>query len=193
MLTSSTYGGLFVYLALSSFVFIDVLGTSRTAFGSAMATLSLSYLVGTFFCRHWLPRHGLTGTVRLAGWCSLAGGIGVASISLLQWRSPQPVPAWSLLPGMWLYAFAHGIHQPCGQTGVVSAFPTKAGSATALSGFVLSTIAFCVGALMSWWTSLPAWSGTIHPMTLGMGLGGAITAWVALGRVQRDGHVGAHP
>jgi DHA1 family bicyclomycin/chloramphenicol resistance-like MFS transporter len=100
-------------------------------------------------------------------------------------------PAWSLLPGMWLYAFAHGIHQPCGQTGVVSAFPTQAGAASALSGFVLSSIAFIVGAIMSWWTSLPAWAGTIHPMTLGMGLGGAVTAWVALGRVQRDGRVGA--
>jgi DHA1 family bicyclomycin/chloramphenicol resistance-like MFS transporter len=193
MLTSSTYGGLFVYLALSSFVFIDVLGTRRTAFGVAMATLSLSYLVGTLFCRRWLPRHGLTGTVRLAGWCSLAGGLGVASISLLQGLQPHPVPAWSLLPGMWLYAFAHGIHQPCGQTGVVSAFPTMAGAATALSGFVLSSIAFGVGALLSWWTSLPGWSGTLHPMTLGMGLGGVVTAWVALGRVQRDGWVEAHP
>jgi hypothetical protein len=28
-------------------------------------------------------------------------------------------------------------------------------------------------------------------MTISMGLGGAITAWVALGRVQRDGIVGA--
>jgi DHA1 family bicyclomycin/chloramphenicol resistance-like MFS transporter len=191
LLTSSTYGGLFVYLALSAFVFIDVLGTDRTVFGACMATLSLSYLMGTFFCRRWLPRHGLTGTVRLAGWCSLAGGVALAAVSALQLRMGTVPPAWSLLPGMWLYAFAHGIHQPCGQTGVVSAFPTQAGAASALSGFVLSSIAFIVGAIMSWWTSLPAWAGTIHPMTLGMGLGGAVTAWVALGRVQRDGRVGA--
>lgn len=191
MLTSSTYGGLFVYLALSSFVFIDVLHVSRTAYGLSMATLSLAYLVGTFFCRRTLPHRGLTGTVRVAGWCSLAGGTLVAAVSLAQVQAGWNVQAWGLLPGMWLYAFAHGIHQPCGQTGVVAAFPTQAGAASALSGFVLSTTAFLVGALMSWWTSLPGWAGTIHPMTLGLGLGGAITAWVALGRVQRDGRVGA--
>ena len=56
MLTSSTYGGLFVYLALSAFVFIDVLGTSRTVYGLGMSTLSLSYLMGTFLCRRMLPR-----------------------------------------------------------------------------------------------------------------------------------------
>ncbi|HEX5355927.1 MAG TPA: multidrug effflux MFS transporter [Aquabacterium sp.] len=192
MLTSSTYGGLFVYLALSSFVFIDVLGTSRTVYGLGMSTLSLSYLMGTFLCRRLLPRRGLVGTVRMAGWCSLAGGTALVLVSVAQWLGDWHVPAWSLLPGMWLYAFAHGIHQPCGQTGVVSAFPTQAGAASALSGFVLSSIAFMIGAFMSWWTSLPAWAGTIHPMTLGMGIGGALTAWVALGRVQRDGHHVAH-
>jgi DHA1 family bicyclomycin/chloramphenicol resistance-like MFS transporter len=191
MLTSSTYGGLFVYLALSAFVFIDVLGTSRTVYGMGMATLSFSYLLGTFLCRRMLPLRGVTGTVRIAGWFSLAGGVCMVAVSAAQVEWNWVVPAWSLLPGMWLYAFAHGIHQPCGQTGIVSAFPTHAGAASALSGFILSSIAFLIGALMSWWTSLPAWSGTIHPMTLGMGLGGAITAWVALGRVQRDGHVGA--
>ena len=92
-----------------------------------------------------------------------------------------------MLPGLWLYAFAHGIHQPCGQTGVVAAFPTQAGAASALSGFVLATTAFFVGALLSWWTSLPGWAGTLHPMTLGLALGGALTAWTALRRVQRHG------
>ena len=153
MLTSATYGGLFVYLALSSFVFINVLGTSRTVYGLGMSTLSLSYLTGTVLCRRTLPHRGLVGTVRIAGWCSLAGGMALVLVSAAQWLWHWQVPAWSLLPGMWLYAFGHGIHQPCGQTGVVSAFPKQAGAASALSGFVLSTIAFVIGALMSWWTA----------------------------------------
>jgi DHA1 family bicyclomycin/chloramphenicol resistance-like MFS transporter len=88
---------------------------------------------------------------------------------------------------MWLYAFAHGIHQPCGQTGVVSAFPQQAGAATALSGFVLATAAFLVGLLLSQITSMPGIAQSIHPMTLGMALGGATTAWVAHSLVKRDG------
>ena len=189
MLTASTYGGLFVYLAASAFVFIDILGTSRTAYGAGMSTLSLAYLVGTVVCRKLLPRRGLTGTIKLAGYCSLAGGLALLLVSVAQVTLHWRATPWSLLPGMWLYAFAHGIHQPCGQTGVVSAFPTQAGAASALSGFILSTTAFAVGALLSWWTALPGWSGTIHPMTLGMAFCGMLTAWVALGRVQRDGHV----
>ena len=186
MLTSSTYGGLYVYLALSPFVFIELMHVSRTVFGATMATLSLSYLIGTLLCRRWLPRHGLLGTVRLAGWCSLAGGLCMAGVSAWQ-ASLGPVHPAALMPGLWLYAFAHGIHQPCGQTGVVAAFPSNAGAASALSGFVLATTAFVVGAILSWWTALPAWAGTLHPMALGLALGGALTAWTALRRVQRHG------
>lgn len=190
LLTSCTYGGLYVFLALSPFVFIELMHVSRTAFGGAMATLSLSYLVGTLFCRRWLPRHGLLGTVRLAGWCSLGGGLCTALVSAWQasgLADAHPVHPAALLPGLWLYAFAHGIHQPCGQTGVVAAFPTQAGAASALSGFVLATTAFCVGAVLSWWTALPGWAGTLHPMTLGLAAGGLLTAWTALRRVQRHG------
>jgi DHA1 family bicyclomycin/chloramphenicol resistance-like MFS transporter len=187
MLTSATYGGLYVYLALSAFVFIDVLGTSRTVYGLGMSTLSLSYLFGTVVCRRVLPSKGLIRTVRMAGWFTLAGGIAMVLVSALQWSLKAPPPAWSLLPGLWLYAFAHGIHQPCGQTGVVSAFPMQAGAASALSGFTLASVAFGVGSVLSWWTSLPAWAGTLHPMTLGMGLGAICTAWVALVRVPQHG------
>ena len=62
-----------------------------------------------------------------------------------------------------------------------------AGAASALSGFVLAGTAFAIAAVLSWWTSLPGWAGTLYPMTLGIGLGGVCTAWVALRRVQRDG------
>lgn len=187
LLSASTYGGLFVFLSISSFVFIDVLGISRTLYGMVMASISLAYLMGTFYCRRTLSRRGLQGTVRRAGWYPLAGGLYGALISLVQVSTDWSVPAWALLPGLWLYAFGHGIHQPCGQTGVVAAFPHQAGAASALSGLVLSVVAFAVGALVSGWTALPGWAGTIHPLTLGMALGGAVTARVALHRVQRHG------
>lgn len=187
LLTSSTYGGLYVYLALSAFAFIDVLHTSRTTYGVIMATLSLAYLGGTFVCRRALHRIGLIRTIRIGGWLSLSGGLGIALVAGAQFFLGWGVHPVALLPGMWLYAVGHGIHQPCGQTGVVAAFPKQAGAASALSGFILASTAFVVGAGLSWWTSLPGWAGTLYPMTLGMGLGGVCTAWVALRRVQRDG------
>ncbi|MFT3856484.1 MAG: multidrug effflux MFS transporter [Aquabacterium sp.] len=187
MLTSSTYGGLYVYLALSAFLLIDVLHVSRTGYGLCGAALSVSYLAGTFVCRRLLPQRGIAGTVRIGGWCSLTGGLLVAANSPVSWLTGWPGEVWALLPGLSVYAFAHGLHQPCAQTGVVAAFPRQAGAASALSGFVLAVIAFGIAAVLSWWSALPGWAGTLHPMALGVGLGGLSTAWIALGIVQRHG------
>jgi DHA1 family bicyclomycin/chloramphenicol resistance-like MFS transporter len=170
LLTASTYGGLYAFLALAPPVFIQVLHLSGTGCGLVMASTALAYLSGTVVCRRVLPHGGLLGTVRLAGWCSLVGGLWLAGVSLWQVGMGGSVLALGLLPGLWVYTFAHGIHQPCGQTGVVAAFPTRAGAASALSGFVLCLVAFLVGAVLSWWSSLPGWTGTIHPLTLGVAL-----------------------
>lgn len=189
LLTSSTFAGLFVCLASSSFVVIDLLGHSRVQYGLVMASLSLAYLLGVAWCRRLLNQRGLVGSIRVAGQLTLSAGIWLAGVSLLSVVSSlTPTLMW-LLPGFWLYACGHGIHQPCGQTGVVSAFPFHAGAASALAGFVLATLAFGVGALLSAAMKLPMFVGTVHPLTLGMAIGAACTAWVALHLVQRDGAV----
>ncbi len=194
MLVASTYGGLYAYLALSSFVFIDTLDVSRGHYGALMASISFVYILGTLLCRRVLQRSGLVATVQVAGRVSQAACVATLGAALwqawLSWGSNVPgavIPAAALVPGLWLYAFAHGIHQPCGQTGVVSAFPQTAGAASALSGFILSMCAVGVGALLSAWTALPAFRDAFFPMTIGMGLGAFITSRMALGRVQRDG------
>ncbi len=187
-LTSATYGGLYVFLATGAFVFIDLLHMSRPLFGGVMASMSLCYLAGTILCRRWLPRRGLPGTVRMGALGTLSGTLwclGVSAWSLICDRPPHPM---GLLPGVWLYAIGHGLHQPCSQAGVVAAFPQQAGAASALSGFVMSALAFGIGALLSVGMALPGLRGTVLPLTLGMGLVGALTAWVALGAVQRNGH-----
>ncbi len=187
-LTSATYGGLYVFLAASSFVFIDVLHMSRPWFGVLMASMSLGYLMGTVLCRARLRHMGLPDTVRLGAWLSASSALCSACLSaaslLLDWT---PSTLW-LLPGFWLYALAHGIHQPCSQAGVVAAFPQQAGAASALSGLIMSVLAFAIGAMLSWWMKQPGWAGTLHPMLLGSALGAAMTAWVGLRRVQRHGH-----
>jgi DHA1 family bicyclomycin/chloramphenicol resistance-like MFS transporter len=196
LLTASTYGGLYAYLALSAFVFIDTLQIGRGAYGLLMASISLVYILGTLACRRALARSGLVATVQFAGRVSQAACLAMAVVVAWQLAlnlgdaeaaGQAHVPAWALLPGMWLYGFAHGIHQPCGQTGVVAAFPRQAGAASALSGFVLSSCAVAVGALLSAWTALPAFHDAFFPMTIVMAVGAWVTSRMALGRVQRDG------
>ena len=62
---------LFTFLAASSFVFIQVLGVSKTGYGVLMFSMSLSYIIGTFVCRRLLPRFGVQRTVAIAGACTL--------------------------------------------------------------------------------------------------------------------------
>lgn len=186
-LTSSTYGGLYVFLAASSFAFIEVLQVSRPVFGMVMASMSLFYLGGTLLCRRWLPHRGLTGTVRVGAMCSLTGGLWCAGLSAWTLATDTLPSPWAVMPGLWIYAIGHGLHQPCSQAGVVASFPHQAGAASALSGFIMCWIAFGISAVLAVWMKTPGMAGTLHPLTLGVGLGGAITAWVALGLVQRHG------
>jgi DHA1 family bicyclomycin/chloramphenicol resistance-like MFS transporter len=140
LLISATYGGLFVILAGSSFMFIEHLGLSPLAYGAAMASGSLAYMAGTFVCRRWVARHGVVGAVGRGAWFTLAGGASMVALAL------AGVPSvWALLVPQWLYAFGHGLHQPCGQAAAVGPFPHAAGAAAALAGCVLALTAFVIG------------------------------------------------
>jgi len=79
-----------------------------------------------------------------------------------------------------LFLFGHGLHQPCGQAGVVAPFPAQAGAASALAGFVLALVAFGVGQ----WLGV-ALDGTVAPLLLGLGFWAALTCGLAWTLVPR--------
>ena len=177
LLVSCTYGGLFAFLAGSAFVFIDVLGTSRMACGLYIAGCSISYIVGTFWCRRWLLRHGLAGAVKRGAAFTLAGG---AAMAILAWAGV--LSPWAIAVPQFVYAFGHGIHQPCGQAAVVGPFPQHAGAASALAGFMLAATAVAIGG----WLGV-AMDGTVLPLTQTIGVMAVATALVAWTLVQRHG------
>ena len=169
-LLCATWGGLFTVLASSSFVFIEVLGVGKIAYGAVLATCSLFYVGGTFLCRFLLARGNASRAVGLGAAISLSGGVLLAGLSLA-----GPPSVWTVLPPMLLYAMGHGIHQPCGQTGAISPFPGSAGTAASLSGFAMMLTAFIVGIVLG-----HSLNGTVFPLTLGVGgfsLGVAVVAW----------------
>ena len=178
LLITATYCGLFTILSASSFAYIEVLGLTPAQYGMALATGSLAYLVGTFFCRRWLLRLGLLGAVRRGALFSLAGGLGMLACVL--WPALATVPV--VLGAQCLYAFGHGIHQPCGQTGAVGPFPQMAGVASALAGCILALAAFVVGLWLG-----QAMNGTLAPMAAGVAFWGMVTALIACTLVQRHG------
>lgn len=175
LLVACTYGGLFTLLAGSSFVYIDVLGLSPAAYGLAMAAGSLAYIAGTVVCRSWITRFGLAGAVARGGFFTLAGGaLGVALVlaGVAHWAA--------VLVPQCLYLFGHGLHQPCGQAGVVAPFPAQAGAASALAGFVLALVAFGVGR----WLGV-ALDGRVAPLMMGLGFWALATCLVAWTLVPR--------
>lgn len=176
-LVAGTYAGLFVMLTSSSFVLIDLLGLSRAGYGAMLAGCSASYLAGTLLCRRWAARIGAQRTVARGAIFTLLGGVTLATLSLAGVRN-----VWAIIVPCWVYAVGHGIHQPCGQAGLVGPFPAHAGAASALAGFALSGVAFGVGLLTG-----ALLHDSVLPLTLGMGLGAVFTALVAWGPVRRHG------
>lgn len=166
-LSAASYGGLFTFLATSSFVFMNVLGLSKTGYGALMALNSLVYVAGTFLCRHWLPRFGVRRAVKWAGMLSLAGGTLMAVPSLMGVQN-----IWAILPAQLLFMMGHGVHQPCGQSGAVGPFPQAAGAASAMNGFLMMLVAFAMGSWLG--THM---DGSVKPLTLGVWFW---TAWIAL-------------
>ena len=175
LLVACSYGGLFTILAGSSFIYIDVLGLSPLAYGAAMATGSLTYLAGTVICSRWIRRFGVRGTVARAGLFTFLAGALAAALTL---AGVQQV--WAVLVPQCLLLFGHGLHQPCGQAGVVGPFPKSAGTASALAGLLLAIVAFGVGRWLGW-----TLDGSVRPLMFGLTFWSGATCIVAWTLVQR--------
>lgn len=172
-LATASYGGLFTFLAASSFVLIQVLGLSKTQYGLAMFSMCAAYVTGTFICRRLLSRFGIRRTVALAACLSLAGG---STMGILAMAGVQNV--WAILLPLYVFMLGHGVHQPCGQAGAVGPFPQAAGAASALNGFMMMTVAFAMGGWLGFHLD-----GTVRPLTNGMWFWSALialTAWTAV-------------
>jgi MFS transporter, DHA1 family, multidrug resistance protein len=175
--SSCAYGVLFTYLATSPFVFIQKLGLTGLGYGSLLACSSLSYLSGTFFCR-WLLRR--LPVHRVAAW---GGAITFCGAWLVVLSAMVLTPTWwSLAIPIMLMIFAHGIHQPIGQSASIAPFPHEAGTASALNGFAMMLAAFVMGQWLG-----HRFDGSIEPLVHGLAFWGsalALTCWTG---VQRHG------
>lgn len=181
LLSTASYSALFTFLASSSFIFIRVLDLSTTKYGVAMFSVSFVYILGTIACRRLLPRFGVRRSVALAAGLSLAGGLLTAGLA---WAGVQSI--WALLLPLYLFILAHGVHQPCSQSGAVGPFPGAAGAASALNGFLMMISAFAMGGWLGIYMD-----GTVFPMVHGVLFWSvciALTAWTL---VQKYGDPGA--
>jgi len=161
-LSATSYGGLFTFLATSSFVLIDVLHFSKTQYGLLMFSMSLSYLLGTFMCRRLLQQMAVRRVAAVASGMTLTAGtlLGVFGLSGL---AGGPHGGWFIMLPYYLFMLAHGVHQPCGQSGAVGPFPQAAGAASALNGTLMMLAAFVMGSWLG-----KHMDGSVLPLTQGI-------------------------
>ncbi|WP_312260413.1 multidrug effflux MFS transporter [Limnohabitans sp.] len=143
-LSAGSYLGLFTFLASSSFVFVTFMGYSKTAYGFLMLSMSLSYIVGTFWCRWMLRRTSVHRTVGIAAVLTITGGVSMTALAYAG-QGQDWYGAWAVMGPMYIFMLGHGVHQPCGQSGAVAPFPNRAGTASALNGFLMMLGAFFIG------------------------------------------------
>ena len=151
------FGVLFTFLAASPFVFVQVLGVSQAAYGLALFTASGVYILGTLMCRACLPRWGVRRTLQWATGLSASGAVLMACVTHWGW-----IHAYTLLLPYLLMMLAHGIHQPISQSGAVGPFPHAAGAASALSGCLMTVVAFATGSWLGY-----RLDGTVWPLIEG--------------------------
>ena len=180
-LSAGSYLGLFTFLASSSFVFVTFMGYSKTAYGFLMLSMSLSYIVGTFGCRWMLRRTSVHRTVGIAAMFTITGGVSMAALAYAG-QGQDWYGAWAVMVPMYIFMIGHGVHQPCGQSGAVAPFPQRAGTASALNGFLMMLGAFFMG----------SWLGThmdrpVFALAHGLLLWAVFITCVAWTAVQRHG------
>jgi DHA1 family bicyclomycin/chloramphenicol resistance-like MFS transporter len=137
--------------------------------------------VGTFWGRWMLRRTSIHRTVGVAGLLSICGGSLLTALahagSGQAWYG-----AWAVMLPVYLFMFGHGVHQPCGQSAAVAPFPLKAGTASALNGFLMMLGAFFMGGWLGRNMDVP-----LLALAHGLLLWSAVIAAVAWTAVQRHG------
>lgn len=179
LLAGASFSGAMCFLLMSSFIFIGHFGMSRVLYGMVLAACSLCFMIGTVLCRRYLRHATVPHAIRVGAILSVAGGFS----QLLLWLAGVREP-WALILPQCIYMLGHGFHQPCGQAGAVAPFPESAGRAAAVSGFVLTAVAFISGQLAS--ASPLAPTQTLIAAMSSMSVFIAVNAWFAIPRAYRS-------
>ena len=165
---AASYAGMFAFISGSSFVFIDVLGTSPRAFGFYFALAVFGYFIGTQATAHFTLRLGIDTMLRLSGLVMLAGG-GAMLLTVVTDLTRSE--AWGAPPigiAMAVYCIGFGMCTSNAMAGAIGPFPQLAGTASALAGFLATGLAAVIGLIVGHLhdgTALPM-AATIASMAL---------------------------
>ncbi|MGB0750021.1 MAG: multidrug effflux MFS transporter [Magnetospiraceae bacterium] len=135
---ATSFAGLFSFISGSSFVLIDVIGISEEWFGPCFTIGVLGFVTGSFTAGKLTHKFSVN---QLIGFGSSLGAVAGVILAGLAWSGVQTL--WSVMLPMPFIFFATAFCVPPATAAAIAPFPEKAGSASALMGFIqLGTGAF---------------------------------------------------
>jgi DHA1 family bicyclomycin/chloramphenicol resistance-like MFS transporter len=137
------YSGLMVYLASSSFIFIDMLGVPRQYFGLIFLGSVVGYMAGSALSAR-LSRHYDSERIMRVGVLQAMTASGLLLVSCYVW----PESVFALMLPMILYSTAMGLVLPHAMAIALRPFAHIAGTASALLGFIQMSLAAGASALI---------------------------------------------
>lgn len=165
--TAFCFSGLFAFISGSSFVLIETLGMAPDHFGFAFGFVVVGFMVGSHLSGRWVKRLGIERLVAIGGRMAMLVGLVALGLNAL-----GPVSVFSVVAPMALYLACVGMILPSAMAGAIAPYPTMAGAASALVGFVQMFMAAGAGALVG-----HIHDGTPVPMMAVLALCGVLT-WV---------------
>jgi DHA1 family bicyclomycin/chloramphenicol resistance-like MFS transporter len=132
---SLVYAGLYAYIAVAPFLFIDRLAFGPDQFGLLTIFTTSCYLLGTLAAARLTRRVGLRRMVLLGCAASVAGGALMLGLAFVTLSAP------SVLGPMMLFSLGMGMTLPSALAGGMLPFPRLAGTASALLGAAQQSLA----------------------------------------------------
>ena len=137
---SFSYSALFAFISASSFVLADRHGLTPQVYGMCFGIVVAGYLIGSVASGRLVRRLGSDGLLA-RGAC--LGAVAGVSMAVLEFSGVHGVAA--ILAPMFFCTVATGLVMPNAIARALAPYPTMAGSASALMGFIQMTIAALVG------------------------------------------------
>lgn len=144
VLTSAfLYSGTFAFLSGISFILIDFLGVKPAYFGAYFLFIVAGYISGNLFTARIAHRWPSIKLFRVGLSLSLAAGLALTGICLMQWY----VPVLMVLP-VFFMTFSIGLILPKATALALMPFPHMAATASAFMGFAQMAVAGLAGWLV---------------------------------------------
>ena len=137
---AGVYSAIFSFISGSSFVIVDGLGLSPTAYGFCFAAVVVGYMAGSFTAGRLTGRFGSDRMILVGAGIATTSGLAMLLFALAGWFSVISVvtPFVVAMVGI-------GLVLPNAVAGAVGPFPRMAGLAAAFLGFAQFGVAALVG------------------------------------------------